>query len=227
MKKNTDISERINQLLDFLSISKNEFAKKLGYNRSQTVYDIVNGKAKPSFDFFNKLFNSEYSDIVSPEWLLTGKGEMLKGKEMIPAGDVIEKDGISPIPLVEQSVVAGFGSSDFAITDRDVKEYYVVPKFRYHKVDFMIEVYGNSMYPKYNSGDIVACTIINDSQFIQWNKPHVVGTKYQGILVKRILPGKDDNSVILKSDNKDYPPFEVPKSEITGMALVVGVIRSE
>ncbi len=58
MSKNTDISERLSQLIDYLNVSKNEFAKKLGYNRSQTIYDIINRKAKPSFDFFNKFFNS-------------------------------------------------------------------------------------------------------------------------------------------------------------------------
>ena len=75
--KNTDISERISQLLINQEVSKNEFAKKLGYNRSQSIYDIINGKAKPSYDFFQKLYNSEYSEIINPIWLLTGKGNML------------------------------------------------------------------------------------------------------------------------------------------------------
>ncbi|SHG85950.1 hypothetical protein SAMN05443549_107153 [Flavobacterium fluvii] len=76
--KNTSISERILQMTDFLQISINDFAKKLGYSRSQAIYDVVNGKSKPSFDFFDKLYNSVYSETFNPEWLLTGKGEMLK-----------------------------------------------------------------------------------------------------------------------------------------------------
>ena len=78
MKKNTTISERIIQITDFLGISVNDFAKKIGYNRSQAVYDVINGKSKPSFDFFDKLYNSEYSEKFNYEWLLTGKGNMLK-----------------------------------------------------------------------------------------------------------------------------------------------------
>jgi len=170
---------------------------------------------------------------INPEWLLTGKGSMLRDEtniiyqqEFIPAVKADKLRG-KPIPLVTQEAVAGFGGGDFSISEQDVKEYYVIPKFKYHKVDFMIEVYGNSMYPKYNSGDIIACTIITDSKFIQWNKPHVIATRYQGILVKRIFPGLNDETLLLKSDNKDYAPFEVPKDEITGIALVVGVIRSE
>src|SRR5690606_37842037 len=48
----------------------------IGYKRSQTVYDIINGKAKPSFDFLNKLFMSEYSEQINPMWVITGKGKI-------------------------------------------------------------------------------------------------------------------------------------------------------
>ena len=131
------------------------------------------------------------------------------------------------LPLVTQKAVAGFGNADFAIREEDVKDYYVVPKFRYHQVDFMIEISGSSMYPKYNSGDVVACTILHDGSFIQWNKCHIVATREQGILCKRLMPGSSDDCLKMVSDNENYPPFEVPKEEITGIALVVGVIRLE
>ena len=52
MKKNTEISERILQIIEFVKSNPNEFAKKLGYNRGQTIYDVLNNKAKPSYDFF-------------------------------------------------------------------------------------------------------------------------------------------------------------------------------
>ena len=131
------------------------------------------------------------------------------------------------IPLVEISAVAGFGNPDFAISKQDVKDYYVIPKFKHRKIDFMIEVSGSSMYPKYNSGDVVACTIIKESNFIQWNKVHVIATKEQGILIKRLKKGNDDKFLLAISDNPDYDPFEVPVNEIEGIALVVGVIRLE
>ncbi len=131
------------------------------------------------------------------------------------------------LPLVTQTAVAGFGNANFAIHEADVKEYYIVPKFRYHQVDFMIELSGSSMYPKYNSGDVVACTILRDGSFIQWNKCHIIATREQGILCKRLMPGSTESSLKMVSDNENYPPFEVPKDEITGIALVVGVIRLE
>jgi repressor LexA len=163
------------------------------------------------------------------EWLLTGNGSIIKSEKQQEISAVNESRaeyGIK-IPLVTTKAVGGFGNNTFAIADRDVKEYYVIPKFKHKKVDFMIEVEGSSMYPKYNSGDVVACTIISEDSFIQWNKTHVVATRGQGIIIKRIKKGAEEKNLCMISDNKAYDPFEVPKDEITGIALVVGVIRLE
>lgn len=78
--KNAEISARIAGILDYFSESKNAFALKLGYERAQTVYDIINGKNAPSYDFFKKFQFSEYSEIINTDWLLTGRGSMLKTK---------------------------------------------------------------------------------------------------------------------------------------------------
>lgn len=162
---------------------------------------------------------------INSEWLLTGDGSMHK-YELLEAIEKSPTDSNYAIPFVSLNAVAGFGSADFKIEATDVKAYYVVPKFRDRKIDFMIEVAGSSMYPKYNSGDVIACKIIRESRFIQWNRVHVIATKEQGLVVKRIKENGDD-SILAISDNKDYPPFVIPKDEITGIALVVGVIRLE
>ena len=62
-------------MIEILGETPNSFAKRLGYSRSQTLYDILNGKSAPSYDFFHKFAISEFSAIVSLRWLLTGMGE--------------------------------------------------------------------------------------------------------------------------------------------------------
>lgn len=89
MKKNTNISERISKLIEALGVNANAFANKLGYARSQAVYDLISGKANPSFDFFSKLLNSEYSETISVEWLISGRGQMLKNKTLLDNPDDI------------------------------------------------------------------------------------------------------------------------------------------
>lgn len=148
-------------------------------------------------------------------------------KEAISIAETKETNKIRPIPLVTEMAAAGFGNEYFSITEKDVKEYYVIPKFRFCRVDFMIEVSGLSMYPHFNPGDVIACTILTDRKFIQWNKCHVIATREQGILVKRLMPSDNTDSLMAVSDNKEYLPFDIPIEEITGLALVVGSVSFE
>ena len=113
--------------------------------------------------------------------------------------------------------------------DQQVMEYecerYVVPVFK--GADFLISVKGSSMYPKYNSGDIVACKRLAMSDlFFQWNKVYVLDTD-QGPLIKRVKPGSDKEHVTIVSDNERYEPFELSLDHIYHVALVIGVIRLE
>lgn len=212
--------DRIKKIVDYENISIRAFEQKIGASNGLIRKAITNNT-----DIQGKWLSIivENYPHINSEWLLTGSGEMLKEKTVKQVA-IKSNQGI---PLVTQSAVAGFGSSNFSISEQDVKDYYVIPKFKYNRVDFMIEVSGSSMYPKYNSGDIVACTIIKEESFIQWNKCHVIATKEQGILVKRIKKGDADDKILAISDNKDYDPFQIPKKEITGIALVIGVIRLE
>jgi Na+/phosphate symporter len=86
----SEISARLQELIDNLNFNANSFAKALSYERSQAIYDLLNGKAMPSSDFFLRLKKSEYSDI-SIDWILTGEGEMLRSKkEVVEPGQAPE-----------------------------------------------------------------------------------------------------------------------------------------
>ena len=226
--KRKDIGFRIKELRLNNNLTQTEFAALIGAKQANLSY-IENDGYKISLDIILKII-SKFD--ISYEWLLTGKGAMLlenklESKLESKLENRLESTGETLIPLVTISAVAGFGNADFAIQKSDVKDYYVVPKFKDRRVDFMIEVAGSSMYPKYSPGDVVACTILRESKFIQWNKVHVIGTVEQGILIKRVKKGADENQLLLISDNKDYDPFTIHTNEITGMAIVIGVIRLE
>jgi predicted transcriptional regulator len=74
--KNTEISERVSLMIQKLSLNPNSFAAGLGYKRSQTIYDIINGKSAPSYDFFHRFMLSPYARQINIDWLLTGRGKM-------------------------------------------------------------------------------------------------------------------------------------------------------
>lgn len=170
-----------------------------------------------------------YAPDVNIEWLITGKGEMLKDKHInyqrqkelayhVPEGS---HEGI---PLIPVEAMAGALTSERTVLEYEC-ERYVVPVFK--GADFLIPVKGSSMYPKYSSGDIVACQRVPMSDlFFQWNKVYVIDTN-QGALIKRIKPGSTPDKVLIVSDNEKYDPFELPISAIHAVALVIGVIRLE
>lgn len=129
------------------------------------------------------------------------------------------------IPLVSVKAVGGFAGSDFSIQKQDIEAYYVIPKFRNRDVDFLIEVAGDSMMPRIFPGDIIACSIIHNPQFIQWNKTYLISSEEQGMIVKRLKKSHEKDSYLAVSDNPDYEPFDIPKRDIMGLALVVGLIH--
>lgn len=209
-----------------------ELSAFLGVSKST----LSNWKGRGSIDY-DLMFSK--CEQIHEQWIIRGEGAMLKEKTVdreyepaLPeASEVSELPApiynLQPIPFVSINAIAGFGSSSFSLEKRDVKDYYVIPKFKDREIDFMIEVSGSSMYPKYNSGDVVACRIIRESKFIQWNKVHVVATKEQGILIKRLRKSLEPECLLAVSDNVDYAPFDLPENEIDGIAIVVGVVRLE
>ena len=234
------IVDRIMQIIDFKGINKRKFYIETGLSNGflDKVKDIGASKIEDIL--------KSYPDI-NAEWLVTGKGDMLKpnikemssNKTMTKTMTFLEqtknKENVvnlnksttdyEGIPLIPIEAMAGFGTGGVQVMDYDT-ERYVVPEFTELNVDFMLRVKGSSMYPKYNSGDLVACKklVLNDI-FFQWNKVYVLDTD-QGALIKRIKKGSDDHLQIV-SDNPSYEPYELHLSKIHAIAIVLGVIRLE
>jgi phage repressor protein C with HTH and peptisase S24 domain len=218
MDKISPIKERILQFIDSQNIKKIDFCELTGIS-----YANLKGKS-----LYSEIGGDKIAEILSiypylnPEWLLTGKGEMLKKREKIPVATQA-KNG-EGIPLIPIDAMAGFAAGEMQVLEYEC-ERYVVPVFR--EAEFLIQVKGSSMYPKYSSGDIVACKNVplNDI-FFQWNKVYVVDTN-QGALIKRIRKGKDEEHILLVSENEKYEPFELKISQLHAIAIVIGVIRLE
>lgn len=240
------INERFETIIKVLfGGNKRAFALHIGV--SPTVVENVVGtrRGKPSFDFLEKVCSNAN---ISAEWLLMGTGDMVmdmfefrktpmvfhSNPDKYESKDTPTEDDIpvaihtddpqKGIPLIPVEAMAGALTSEQTVLEYEC-ERYVVPIFK--GADFLIPVKGSSMYPKYSSGDIVACQRVPLTDlFFQWNKVYVIDT-IQGALIKRIKPGSDKEHVLIVSDNEKYDPFELPYSAINAVALVIGVIRLE
>ena len=116
------------------------------------MYNVLHKKNNIS-STFAKIITSKFPK-VSYEWLLTGEGEMLKGRNKNMS--VIEKAPFS-IPLIPFDTIAGFNEFDNEGITYENCERYAVPEFERNGVEFVIRVSGSSMYTKYSNGDILAC----------------------------------------------------------------------
>ena len=147
---------------------------------------------------------------------------------LLSAENQLTKKEPYSVPLIPFDAIAGFGSKfdNEGIRYEDCDRY-VVPEFESAKAEYVIRVSGSSMYPKYSSGDILACRKIYDILFFQWGKVYVIDSS-QGVLVKRIFEHEDPDYLLFVSDNKEkYPPYKFPKSDIRSLSIVLGVIRME
>ena len=210
------ILERIKQYIDYKSISVAAFEKSIGMSNASYGKCLKKGGAIGTDKLENIL--SVYPDI-SPNWLLTGNGEMLRNTtELTPT-----KDGTG-IPLIPVEAMAGCftGSQTVLLQECDR---YVVPAFK--NADFLIYVRGDSLQPRYYSGDMVACKMLSPTDlFFQWGKVYVLDTD-QGALIKKVEQGTDDETITLVSENENYKPFQIPRRAVYHIAIVMGLIRTE
>ncbi len=201
-------------MLETKDIPKENFYKKIGMTSANFR---GNARKTPLNSTAIENILTEVPDI-NAEWLLTGKGEILKAK------GTLTSDPTAGIPLIPSHAMAGILQGDISVMELDC-ERYVVPAFR--GADFLIPVKGSSMYPKYSSGDIVACKKIPLTDlFFQWNKVYVLDT-VQGPLIKRVARGSDQEHILAISENTKYEPFELHISQLRAVAIVMGVIRLE
>ena len=206
-----------------------QFAKSLGVAPST----ISSWLSRDTFDY--ELLFAKCENINSA-WLLTGEGDMLLSSSGNNQGLTKDEPRTNQpttchtqagIPLIPVDAVAGFNGIDSPTIQIHDCQRYLVPEFQQLNAEFMIRVSGSSMYPKYSSGDILACRKLTSYNFIQWGKIYVIDSE-QGAMVKRIFPcDEDSDHVICKSDNPNYPPFKLPTTEIRSLSIVLGAIRFE
>lgn len=222
-----DKTKMLEGLIDhFTNGNKAQFAKILGVS-AQTISAWI---ARNTFDAELIYTKCRY---VNSSWLLTGEGSMLQTAESkgeptanrsVETAHHVPEGSSEGIPLLPISAMAGAFTGDVSVMEYEC-ERYVIPAFK--GADFMIRVTGDSMFPTYRSGDLVACQRVPLSDlFFQWNKVYVLDT-IQGPLIKRIKRGSDQEHILIVSDNPDYEPYEFARNQFHGVALVRGVVRIE
>ena len=131
------------------------------------------------------------------------------------------EEKLKQIPILPISAQGG-SLNDFTLSVRKYDcEWMSSPIFN---ADFAIEVAGDSMAPEYPAGARVLIKRINESAFIEWGKVYVIDTE-NGVVLKKVVPADDDTNIRCVSINPhpNYAPFNIPKTSIYGMYIVLGL----
>ena len=242
----------LQSLIDYLQMSAKQFSESIGEKRAEKLYHVLRGRNGVSEDLA-RIIAKRYPE-VNYRWLLTGEGDMLKLKSdttgttslsanttplaacttlpFAPTASPTPTTTMSApqaskftgLPLIPFEVVAGYDENSKEFSNY---ECYHIPDFENIGAEFIVRVSGSSMYPRYSSGDLLACRKIHDVLFFQWGKVYVIDSS-QGQLIKRVFPDENKDYITLVSDNKEkYPPFTMPKSDIQSLSIVLGLVRVE
>lgn len=98
------MEERLNTILNHFGLSPSQLATKLGVQRSG-VSHILSGRNRPGLDFITKLLH--VFPQIDPDWLLTGKGSLLRVVAAQTSKPVINGDLFDLDPLPSKTDTAG------------------------------------------------------------------------------------------------------------------------
>lgn len=225
MDKNISlIKERVLYVADYKGVSKEKFIEDLGM-----TYGNFKGKQKTTSvnsDFLDKIL-SKYDD-VNPEWLLTGKGEMIKGIETVP---INEGQIMKQIPFYDVDFYSGFTQifNDQTITP---SYYFYLPEFV--KAEFAIKNSGKSMAKELGCDDILGLKEVKNWQdYFPQGEIYAVVTSNDLRTIKKVRKNPENTKLVLipkplDADKFDYPEYEeVPINMVLSLFQVVASTHSK
>lgn len=220
------IQSRLKQVFDALGITIYQIAKELGENPSK-FYNILNGRAKPSYDTIMSLLAC-YPQI-SADYLIRGTLPVLNSPEANAVISNSDEDTVE-VPFVPVRFYATFVESYAdGIGTRDSEMFRVrKPVTKGHKHAVVLEISGNSMSPQLAHGAKVLAVPINQSDW-EYQSGGVFAVMYRDyFVVKRIRDNEliTRNYLTLHSDNPNGGNVTVPLQDIRGLWKIVTIVES-
>lgn len=179
-----------------------ELASALGYSSPNSITEIISERQLISDEKYEK-FTEIYKDYLTEQKNNTG------------------------VPFYDLDVTASITGSYLDI--KETPEYYI--DFQpFNDCDAFTRVYGDSMYPKFASGEIIAIKRKTNFDAILWGEAHLIVTDgyYDDLrTIKTIHPCEDDHEcVILRASNPAFKgDTRIKKKHIIGLFTVKGKTR--
>lgn len=226
-----DVVSRIKELMSYYSINSLTLSKELGYKSSEKISRLFrDGGAKPSYDIIYDISNKFE---INTDWLITGRGSMLKSEGRSPRG---EQEEVLPtkknlIPFYDDVSTIGGLNDRVANTDPNSPSEWIDAGDWFPEATAAIRHYGDSMV-EYSSGSILALRRVDDQRLIMNGRNYVIETsEYR---VTKQLQDDGDHFMAYSTNRETYPdgrqidaPFSIPKDAIRYIYLVLGCVTKE
>ena len=226
-----DVVSRIKELMSYYSINSLTLSKELGYKSSEKISRLFrDGGAKPSYDIIYDISNKFE---INTDWLITGRGSMLKSEGRSPTGE--QEEVLPPkknlIPFYDDVSTIGGLNDRVANTDPNSPSEWIDAGDWFPEATAAIRHYGDSMV-EYSSGSILALRRVNDQRLIMNGRNYVIETsEYR---VTKQLQDDGDHFMAYSTNRETYPdgrqihaPFSIPKEAIRYIYLVLGCVTKE
>ena len=221
----TSAKQRIIQFIQKNGLTVREFERNCGLSNGY----IKQLRHTPSQEKLRQIIQA-YPQL-NRVWLLTGEGEMLNKEETVraPVYDI----GISDngVPFFEDAKFGCSPSGFVGAMERDkASSLIALPGLRSDGDTFVVPARGDSMVNTANPARSIpdgALVAIRKTRLStpRWGEVYALATA-DGCIIKRLYPAEREGYVRCVSyNNEEFPPFELPTSEIYDIANVVAVVK--
>jgi len=191
------IVQRLKKYLDFIGISVS-LAEKNVMLSNGSLSKPFNANTTIKTDTLEK-FLLFYNDI-SPEWLLTGQGEMLKTGVSVGTKPPEKEVGVHLIPLYDGVMTASMMAQELPAQSEPVEMVNAGDWFR--DATAAMRVHGDSMFPDYVSGSIVAMKEVHNKRLIIYGQDYMIETTEYRV-IKRLQKSEQPKSWLMCSTNTE------------------------
>lgn len=212
------INERFAEILKVKNISVKEAAQLLGKSEGY-VRKLMIPEQSFGIEPVKTILNS--IEDINPDWLLNEKGDMLRESHL-----PVNTEG-KGVPYFED-IEASCSILEMPMNTPENPTFYIDYE-HFNDCNAYIPVVGDSMYPQYCAGEIVAVKRIYNFDVIQWGEAYLVVTNDNANnlrTIKQIHYCDDESKIILRASNPNYRgDTKINKEDILSLFIIKGKIK--
>lgn len=212
------INERFAEILKSKSISVKEASSIMGMSDGY-VRKLMIPNQSFGIEPLKAILNS--MEDINPDWLLNEKGNMFREKHL-----PTNTNG-KGVPYFED-IEASCSILEMQMDIPENPTFYIDYE-HFNDCNAYIPVVGDSMYPQYCSGEIVAVKQITNFNVIQWGESYLVVTNDNANnlrTIKQIHYCDDESQIILRASNPNFRGDTViNKEDIVSLFIIKGKIK--